>query len=38
VVHVIMVRGIGIGVPPLGIDSCIIFQTNHLPGIEFARS
>jgi hypothetical protein len=26
-----MVRGIGIGVPPLGIESCIIFQTNHLP-------
>jgi hypothetical protein len=25
-------------VHPLGIDSCIIFQTNHLPAIDFAGS
>jgi len=24
------------GVPPLGIDWCMIFQTNHLPGSDFA--
>jgi len=24
--------------PPLGIDSCIIFQTNHLAAIDFAKS
>src|ERR1035437_2441224 len=24
--------------PPPGIDWCIIFQTNHLPTVEFARS
>src|ERR1017187_2087568 len=25
------------GVPPLGIEWCMIFQTNHLPAIETAR-
>ena len=24
--------------PPRGIDFCIIFQTNHLPAVDFAGS
>jgi len=30
--------GLRRGVPSLGIDSCIIFQTNHLAIVDFAKS